>query len=503
MRAFTVFRFPFSAALLLACAAAPLAAQAAPARTRPAPSKPPVAKLDRTKVPEPGTAPELRVPSWTRTKLASGAELIVSRKPGLPLVSARINFVGGSAQFEQPEKLGTALLTAQMLSEGTTTRSGDDISNAQQLLGTSISASIGRESGSIGFTALANKLGPAFELMADMLLNPSFPGDALERRRAQLLVNLTRAKDQPTTIASNVFTKVLYGDEHPYGRVVTENTVKAVTRDDITAFHRAFFKPGRAVVTVVGDVDPAQVRADFEKAFANWQSGGERPAFQYPSPPAPRARTIYLVDKPKAAQSVAILGLPGPSRDNPDYYAIEVMNTILGDLFQSRLNRTIREEKGYSYGAGSGFSYGRGPGSFAASSQVHTAKTDSALMVFMEELRGVQGDKPFTADEMEQGKASLVQSLPALFSSVNAVANAISGIYTQDLPEDYYQAFTARVNAVSPEDLVRVAKKYIDLDRINIIIVGDRAVIEEPLRRTGIAPIVLLDPEAKPVPATP
>ena len=458
--------------------------------------------FDRTKIPDAGKAPALHVPSWTKAKLPNGAEFIVSRKPGLPLVSVRVDFIGGTAQYEDPAKLGLASLTTGMMTEGTTTRSGDQLANAQQLLGTNITTFVTRENGFLGFTALTDKLEPALDLMADMLLNPSFPNDALERRKGELLVNIKAAQDRPTSVANNVFAKVLYGEEHPYGRVTTEQTAGSVTRDDVVAFHRNYFQPGRAVVTVVGDVDPARARAAFEKAFAKWQSGGQRPAFNYPSVPPARARTIYLVDKPKAAQSVFALGLPGPSLDNPDYFAIEVMNTILGDLFMSRLNKTIREDKGYAYGAGSGFQYGRGPGAFRAGTNgVVTAKTDSALIAFMEELRGVQGEKPFTEDEILQGKESLIQRLPSRFASVAGVSNAISDLYVDGLPEAYYQEFAAKVDAVTRDDMVRVARRYIDLDKLNIIIVGDRAVIEEPLRKTGIAPIVLLDIDGKPVPA--
>jgi zinc protease len=485
-------RSPVTALLMAAVIVAPLSAQTQTGKR---------STLDRTKQPEIATAPALRVPTWTKTALPNGAQLIVSQKPGLPLVSVTMSFVGGRHQFDDAAKVGTAALTAQMLTEGTTTRSGDQFADAQQMLGTSIQASISGESGQVRFTALASKLEPALELMADMLLNPAFPADALERRRGVMLVNITQAKDQPNAIAANVFSRVLYGDAHPYGRVATEGTVKAVTRDDIVAFHRAYYQPGRAVITVVGDVDPARVRAAFEKAFANWQPGGERPSFAYPQPPALRPRTIYLVDKPKAAQSVFGLGVPGPSRDTPDFYAIEVMNKILGDLFQSRLNHLIREVRGFSYGVGSGFNYGRGPGAFQAGGSIVTAKSDSALMDFMNELRGVQGGKPFTEDEIKQGKESLIQGVPQEFASVNATSGAISSIYVQGLPETYYQEYASKVNAVTSDDLMRVAKKYIDLDNINIVIVGDRATIEEPLRKTGIAPIVLLDIEGKPVPA--
>ena len=483
------------AALSVAALAAPVTAQAQRTAARPA--------IDRTKQPTPGETPVLKVPTWTSTRLSNGAELVVSQKRDLPLVSVSINFLGGSNQYEDPQKLGVASFAAAMLSEGTTTKTGDQLADAQQLLGTRISTGIGDESGEMGFTALSDKLQPALELMADMMLNPSFPAEALERLRAQRLVALTQAKDRPGAIAGNVFSKVVYGDVHPYGRVITEETTRAITRDDIVAFHRAYFQPGRASITVVGDVDPAQVKAAFEKAFAAWPAGGERPSFAYPPAPQSKATTIYLVDKPKAAQSVINIGHPGPARTTPDFYALNVMNQILGGLFQSRLNHLIREVRGFSYGAGSDFGFGRGPGPFSAGAAVVSEKTDSALVDFMNELRGVQGGKPFTADEIQQGKESLIQSLPRRFASVDGVNGAISSLYVNDLPDTYYHEFASKVNAVTPDDLVRVAKQYIDMNRLNIVIVGDRATIEEPLRKTGVAPVTILDIEGKPVPVTP
>ncbi|HVT39642.1 MAG TPA: pitrilysin family protein [Gemmatimonadaceae bacterium] len=455
--------------------------------------------LDRNVTPPPGAAPKLRFPAWTRTTLTNGAVLVVTQKHDLPLVALSIDFIGGSYNYEPEAKLGVGSFTAQMLSEGTATRSADEISNGQQLLGTSVSAGVSGESGSIRFTALKSKFEPALALLADLLVNPTFPAGALERIRGRTLVTLAQQKDQPDAIATNVFAKTIYGGDHPYGRVVTEQTVRSVTRDDVVAFHRAYFRPGRAVITVTGDVDPRAVRGQVEKALSGWAAGGERPTFAYPAVPAPRARAIYLVDKPKAAQSVFEIGQPGPARDTPDYYALQVMNNLLGGLFQSRLNYDIRELKGYSYGVRSNFAFGRGPGAFTAGGGIVTGKSDSALIAFMKHFKGVQGDIPFTDDEITQGKESLIQSLPARFASVNGIGSAVAGIYTESLPETFYQAFAARIAAVGRDDLVRVARKYIDLAHLNIVIVGDRATIEGPLRQTGIAPIVILDADGKPV----
>jgi zinc protease len=457
------------------------------------------AKLDRRVIPAAGKPAELHVPSWTKTTLSNGAELVVSERHTLPLVSFRINFIGGADQFEPANKAGLATVVAAMMSEGTTHRTGDQLSNDLQMLGTNIGTAIGAESGQITFQATKDKFVPTLAILGDVLLNPTFPQDALDRLRTRLLVNLTQLRDRTAGIASIVYPKLLYGTDHPYGRVTTEASLRAITRDDVVAFHKTYFEPGRAVITVVGDVKPDEVKAEVEKALAGWPRGGSVPAFDYPAPPAAKPRTIYLVDKPGAAQSTFAIGEVGPSRATPDYYALRVMNEMLGVLFQSRLNHNIREVKGYSYGVFSNYAFGRGPGPFRAGGDVVTAKTDSALIEFMKELNDIRGPRPPSDDELAQAKASLVQSLPAAFESVSGVNGSIASIYTQGLPEDYYQQFARAVNAVTKEDVVRVAQKYIDPDHLAILIVGDRSKIEEPLKATGIAPVVLLDVDGNPL----
>jgi predicted Zn-dependent peptidase len=275
----------------------------------------------------------------------------------------------------------------------------------------------------------------------------------------------------------------------------TEQTTKAITRADVVDFHQRFFKPGRALITVVGDVTPAAIRPVIEKGLANWAPGGERPTFTYPPLPSPRPTTIYLVDKPGSAQSIFAMGLPGPPRNTPDYYAIQVMNTILGGMFQARLNANIREEKGYSYGVSSGFGFGKGPGPFRTGGDIVGDKSDAALNEFMKELRGILGERPVTEEELRTAKESLVQRLPGTFASVSAINGAIGGLWLQSLPDNYYQQYTKSVMAITTEDVVRVAKKYVDLNHLAIVIVGDRKAIEEPLRATKVAPITYLDIE--------
>ena len=456
--------------------------------------------LDRTQLPTPGPIPVLRVPTWTKTQLANGATLIVSERHNLPLVSFSITFVGGANQFEPANRRGVASMTASMLTEGTKTKTGDQLSDALQLLGTNVGAGVGAEEGSISFVSTTKNFDAVLAIMSDMMLNSTFPADALERLRGRTLVNLTQAKDQPVVIGAQVFSRILYGDAHPYGQRSTETSVKAITRDDVVAFHNTYFQPGRAIITVVGDVTPAKVKASIEKGLAGWAKGGDKPAFDYPKLPELQTAKIYLVDKPGAAQSVVNIGLPGPPRNTPDYFALQVLNTILGGQFQSRLNANIREQKGYSYGVNSGFNYGKGPGPFRAGGSIFSAKTDAALVEFMKELKGIVSEKPITDEEIKTAKESLIQSLPQRFSSGPATSGAITTLVLQGLPDDYYQNYAKNVSAVTKEDLARVAKRYIDLEHLAIVIVGDRASVEGPLKATGIAPITVLDIEGNPAP---
>jgi predicted Zn-dependent peptidase len=456
--------------------------------------------LDRTKIPPAGPTPVLRVPAWTKTQLANGATLIVSERHDLPLVYFTITFLGGANQFEPAGKRGVAAMTASMLTEGTTTKTGDQLSDALQLLGTGVGAFVGGEEGSISFLSTSKNFEGVLAILADMMLNSTFPADALERLRARTLVNLTQAKDQPAVVSAQVFAKILYGNAHPYGQRATESSVKAITRDDVVAFQKAYFQPGRAIITVVGDVTPPKVKSSIEKGLAAWAKAGEKPSFDYPKLPELQPAKIYLVDKPGSAQSVVNIGLPGPARNTPDYFALQVMNTILGGQFQSRLNANIREQKGYSYGVSSGFGYGKGPGAFRAGGAIHVEKTDAALIEFMKEFKGIVGEKPITDEEIKTAKESLIQGLPQRFASVTGISNAISSLTVQGLPDDFYQTYAKNVSAVTKEDLLRVAKQYIDMKHFAIVIVGDRTVVEAPLKATGIAPITYIDIDGNPVP---
>ncbi|HET9423945.1 MAG TPA: pitrilysin family protein [Gemmatimonadaceae bacterium] len=455
--------------------------------------------FDRKALPKPGADPVAKIPTWTKVTLSNGAQLIVVERRTLPLISFTMSFVGGANQIEPADKPGLGSITASMMTEGTTLRSGDDISNALQLLGTTVGFGIGGEGGSISFRSLKDKFEPTLAIMAEELLQPAFPAPALDRLKQRTIVNLRLNLDRTSGIAGVVYPKLLYTTDHPYGRTMNEQSVSSITRDDVVAFHRAFYQPSRAIITVVGDITPAEAKTRVEKALAAWPAGGTPATFNYPPPPAGKPTTIYIVDKPGAAQSTFSLGLVGPPRDTPDYYALRVMNNLFGEQFQSRLNANIREAKGWSYGVGANFAYGRGPGPFRAGGEIQTDKTDSALVEFMKEIKGIRGDRMVTDDELASAKAALIQSLPSRLASLAGISGMINEIYLNGLPEDYWTRFQDGVKAVTAADVQRVARQYIDADRLAILIVGDRARIEGPVKATNIAPVVILDAKGNPI----
>ena len=345
-----------------------------------------VATLDRQATTD-RQVPELRVRN-DKGEAAKRRRVIVSEKHD-PRSCRLLTLLGGSHQFQPAERRGVGSLTAAMMSEGTKTRNGDDLSNALQLLGTNVSVGVGAEKGSMSFVSTTARFAATLDILADMLVNSTFPPEALERLRAQRLVALNQAKAQPGSIAARVFPRVVYGDAHPLGQSSTEQTVKAITRADVVDFHQRYFKPGRALITVVGDVTAAAVRPVIEKGLANWSPGGERPVFSYPPLPAAKPMTIYLVDKPGSAQSTFALGLPGPPRTTPDYYALRVMNTILGGSFTSRLKATSARRRATA--TASARVWLRKGRSFRTAATSVGDKDRRGMVEFMNELRGILG----------------------------------------------------------------------------------------------------------------
>ncbi|MBI2428907.1 MAG: insulinase family protein [Ignavibacteriales bacterium] len=311
--------------------------------------------------------------------------------------------------------------------------------------------------------------------------------------KKQYLTSLFQAYDRPQVIAANATGQIVFGKTHPYGRMTagTEQSLNAFTVDDLKNFYNTYYKPNNAFLVVVGDVYAKDLIPILELTLGSWQKGDAKSA------PVAKVkqvsdRTIYLIDKPEAAQSVIRICRVGTDRMSEDYFPLLVMNTILGGSFTSRLNQNLREKNGYAYGAGSGFAFRPYTGPFTASSDVQTDATDKALKEFMKELEGIS--KPVSDEELSKAKNYIALGYPDNFSNVGSIAAQIAEMVLYNLPENYFNDYIGKVMAVKKDDVRRVAKKYVDTDDLAIIIVGDKAKVEKGLKETKVGKIVNMVP---------
>lgn len=442
-------------------------------------------------LPKPGPQPKFSLPPIEKTKLDNGLEVWMVEQKELPIVSMNLVLKTGSSN-EPDNRTGVAGMTSQLLDDGTKTRSAADIANQLQAIGANLNANSGWDSTNVTLQTLTRNLDQALDIYADIVLNPAFPAKELESLRARSLIGLRQQRSNPNAISNNVYNKVLYGD-HPYGRDNTEATIRAITRDDVQNYYDATFRPNNGVLIVVGDFDKAALKARIARAFGDWKPGDVSARALPAAKPLEKAR-IFIVDRPGSAQSVVSIGQIGVDRSNPDFYALNVMNRILGGAFTSRVNMNLREDKGYTYGARTNWSFRRGAGPFSAGGDIQTAYTKEAVVEFIRELNDIRGGRPVTEKELEYNKQSLIRQYPAGFETVGAISNNLANLVTYGLPDSYFNDFISKVSAVTLNDVNRVARQYLDPEKMAIVIVGDRKVIEPGLKELGYA-ITFLDTE--------
>jgi zinc protease len=447
---------------------------------------------DRTKPPVLGPTPTLKVNPLQRYTLTNGLQVIVYEKKEVPIIQLNLVIKAGSVN-EPADKLGLAGLTANMMDEGAAGKSALQLSDEIEFLGTSISVNGGLHTSGVSMRSTVSKFDESLKLFADILLRPDFPESELVRLKKQYLTSLFQAYDRPQAIAAAAAGDLVFGKKHPYGRTTigNEQTLTALTIADLKSFYSAYYKPNNAILVIVGDVTAAEIVAKMEQAIGSWQRGDVKQTAVSDAPQVD-GRTIYLIDKPEAAQSVIRISKVGTNRLSDDYFPLLVMNTILGGSFTSRLNQNLREKNGYSYGAGSGFGFRPSAGPFTASSDVQTDATDKALKEFMKELDGMM--KPVTDDELAKAKNYIALGYPDNFSNVGSIAAQIAEMAIYNLPESYFNDYIGKVMAVKKDDVRRVARKYLDTDDLAIIIVGDKAKVEKGLRATKIGKIVTMVP---------
>jgi len=437
---------------------------------------------DRTRPPALGPAPQLNLPPIQKRMLSNGLPVWVIETHKVPLVQANLVVLAGSGD-DPAGKFGVASMTAAMLDEGAGSRSALELADAVDFLGANLTTGSTFDESVVRLNVPALRLGDALPLMADVALHPTFPAQDLDRLRQERLTALLQARDDPQAIAPRAFQRIVFGAMHRYGTSATgtEGTLKSFTSMDLRAFHDAFYQPSNATLVVVGDVTTDAVVPMLEKSFGAWKSTGavRRPAV--PTAPQLTSGQIYLVDKPDAAQSVIQIGWVGVARSTPDYFKIQVTNTILGGSFSSRLNQNLREEHGYAYGAGSGFDMRLSAGTFVARAAVQTDKTADALHEFFNELNGI-GAKPVGNDELTRAKNYLALSFPGQFETAGDLSQQIEDLIVYKLPDDYYQRYVPEIQKVTAADVQKTATTYIQPSKFAVVVVGDRKVIEAGIR---------------------
>jgi predicted Zn-dependent peptidase len=409
----------------------------------------------------------------------------------VPVAQVNLVVYSGTAN-DPPGKFGVASLTAAMLEEGAAGRSALEIADAIDYLGADLGATSAIDSSAIRLHVPVARLGDALPIMADVALRPTFPSDELDRQRQQRLTSLLQGRDDPPTISSVAFSRILYGKGHRYGtpQMGTAETIKTLTPADLRAFYASAFRPENATLLVVGDLAAANVMPLFEKHFGSWKGAAPAAAEKLPAVDEPPARQIYLVDKPGAPQSQIRIGWIGVPRSTPDYFPITVMNTILGGSFSSRLNMNLREQHGYAYGASSSFSMYADAGPFYAAAGVQTDKTAEALKEFFNELEAIQ--KPVPAEELARAKNYVALRYPSAFETTGDISRRLEDQLVYHLPEDYFAKYVQNIQAVTAADVQRVAQKYVRPDRFVVVVVGDLKVIEPGIRALNLGPIKTL-----------
>jgi predicted Zn-dependent peptidase len=446
---------------------------------------------DRSHPPQPGPPAPLHLPTIQKQKLSNGLPVWIVELHEVPVAQVNLVVLSGTAN-DPPGKYGVASLAAAMLEEGAGSRSALEIADAVDYLGADLGAATTSDLSAVRLHVPVARLAEALPIMADVALRPTFQKDELDRQRQERLTSLLQGRDDPPTIAAAAFARVLYGKGHRYGtlQMGTAETIKTLTADDLRSFYASAFRPENAVLLAVGDITAAQAVPLFEKNFGSWKASAPAATEQLPATGEPPARQISLIDKPGAAQSQIRIGRVGVPRSTADYFPIQVLNTILGGSFTSRLNNNLREVHGYTYGASSAFDMRGSAGPFYATAGVQTDKTADALKEFFIELNAIL--KPIPADELARAKNYVSLRYPSAFETTGDISRRLEDALVYKLPDDYFAKYVQNIQSVTVADVERVAKKYVTPDRLAVVVVGDLKTIEPGIRALNLGPIKVM-----------
>lgn len=395
----------------------------------------------------------------------------------VPKVTIQISVDAGNVD-EGPQQVWLADLTGQLMKEGTRTQSSAAVAERLARMGGGLSVGVGLDTTTVATDVLSEFAAEALPVLADVLQHPALPASELPRLKADLLRNLSLQKSQPQALAMEQFSRVVYG-EHPYGRIFpTEAMLNGYTHADVTAFHAAHFGAGRAHLYVVGRFEPAAVRRAVRDSFGTWPKGTAAAR----TPPTPRAaRSLHVIERAKAAQSTLYIGLPVPDPANADYMALRVTNALLGGSFASRITSNIREQKGYTYSPNSSLSARRKVAHWVQVADVTTAVTGPSIKEIFHEIDRLRTEAP-PADELDGIKNYLAGVFVLQNSSRGGIISQLEFQRQHGLPADYLRTYVQKLQAVTPDDVRRIAQTYIDPAKMTLVIVGDTAVIGEQVK---------------------
>ncbi len=451
-------------------------------------------EIDRSVMPPPAEEPTFTPPTPVRRRLDNGLELLVVEQPETPIVAFGLMLRTGAA--DDPEDLpGLASFTAQMLIEGTTSRTSQEIASESEFIGARISTEARREYTMLATETLSKHWTKALDLVADLIKHPTFPEHELERVRREHLTDLRRSKDDPTAVAEQLTAGLVFAKDTGFGHPIhgTEDAVAALTRDDVVAHHHRAYSPAGATLIAAGGLSIDEVAERVQAALGDWQgdaqTGGNRQATAHEGAAGAK---VYLVDHPGAAQSVIRTLQPTIPRRHPDYFGLLVLNSAFGGQFTARLNQNLREEKGYTYGYHSGIQWHSGPSLLLAGGSVQTAVTLESTSETLKEFRDIHGDRPLEQHELDDTKEGILRGYPASFERPGQIVSQLLQMALFDLPSDYFTTVKGNIEAVSLEDVRRIGAELVQPDRLSVLVVGDRTAVEDGLRSLDL-PLKLLD----------
>ena len=443
--------------------------------------------VDRSKLPDTETPPDAKFPEFEKATLSNGLNIVLANRKSIPVVNFNLLVDAGYAadQFALP---GTASLTMAMMDEGTDKMNSLEINEELAKLGANLSTGSSLDMCTVYLSSLKSNLDKSLDIYADVILNPSFPEDELERQRQQRLAQIQREKTTPVQMGIRVFPQFLYGKDHAYGIPFTgtgyEESVKKITKGDLEKFHSTWFKPNNATLIVVGDITMSEIKSKLENLFSSWQKG-DTPEKNISEVLPVEGKTIYLLDRPGSQQSIIFAGHLFPPRSETNDVAVEVMNEILGGSFTSRINMNLREDKHWSYGSRSLILGAKKQRPFFAYALVQTDKTKESFIEVKKEITEYATTRPATDDELNKVKLNNTLSLAGSWETMGAVSGSLSEMVIYDLQENYFETYSQRIKNLSLEEIHSTAKDLINPGNLVWVIVGDKEKTEPGLRELG------------------